>query len=219
MDDIKTLISAASLLFAYLCFRWNRRENRLDALSTILKPLLQAVQLLNDANTARRSAEQLKIAYPDPEKAPEAIHRHNDLVGKFNELNGKASDAFKQYERDLAACKFRFPDKVGKLLQTAKEDLTELGKYVNGGFFDQADIAVAKVIDDHTAVSKYARGWRLADPVEGIRKRWDKLRRKAKAQLPEHELDETQMQRVMDLVTKRATSCLLYTSPSPRDRG
>jgi hypothetical protein len=97
-------------------------------------------------------------------------------------------------------------DKVGRLLHAAKEDLSQLGQCVNNGFFDQADIYTAKMIDHHRCLSAYARGWRLADPIEGLRNRLSNLRKAPEPPLHEFDLTDDQMQQVMTLVHKRATT-------------
>lgn len=210
-SDPRTLISIGSLglgvlgfLFGILSFRWNRRESRLDALSKILQPLVKAAQHLHDANTCRRTCEQLKASFPVPEAAPEATQRVAMMAADYGVHVKEARDAFRLGESELASRSFRFPDKVAKLVGKAVESLSEFGRLVNGGIFDKADLQFVKFRDDYGQITKVGRGWRLADPLEGIKRYFRK--KKHEAAKSRYDLTECEMDAILELVHKRATS-------------
>lgn len=209
-SDPRTWISIGSLgvgvlgfLFGILSFRWNRRESRLDALSRILQPMVKAAQHLHDANTCRRTCEQLKASFPVPEAAPEATQRVAMMVADYGVHVKEARDAFRLGESELASRSFRFPDKVAKLVGKAVESLSEFGRLVNGGLFDKADLQFVKFRDDYGQITKVGRGWRLADPLEGIKRYF---RKKKRATTHRYDLTEREMDAILELVHKRATS-------------
>src|SRR4051812_45588448 len=77
-------VAVASLLFAFLSFRWNRGESRLDALGHALRPMLRAAQHLRDANESRKKREQLRVSFPDTVAAPEAAQRMSSLLDDYH---------------------------------------------------------------------------------------------------------------------------------------
>src|SRR5690349_19732205 len=83
-----------------------------------------------------------------------------------------SSGEYRKAEAELASRSFRFPDRIARLVKTAQEALSEYGQLVNEGLFDRADLQLAKFRDDYSAITRIARGWRLADPFEGIRKKF-----------------------------------------------
>lgn len=208
----RTLISIGSLaiglfgfLFGVLSFRWNRRESRLDTLGDILEPMVRSAQELHQANGCRRKIEELKASFPDPAKAPEAascVHTmHDDYAGHISESHTQ----FRNAEAIFASRSFRFPDSISRLIKTARESLSEYARLVNNGFFDKADIQFARFSDDYGKIKQVARGWRLADPFEGIRKRF--LRKKhSQESESEFRLTQEEMNGILELITKRATS-------------
>ena len=208
----RTLISIASLvigaggfLFGILSYRWNRRESRLEALGNILEPMVLAAQELHQANNCRRTNEELKISFPDPRKAPEAALRINEL---YNQYGGHISESHKQFrnaEAKYASSSFRFPDNIVRLVKTTQESLAEYGRLVNEGLFEKADLQFARFRDDYAKIKQVGRGWRLANPFEGIRQ---KLSHKVNDVEPESEfkLTKEEMDIIIELVTKRATS-------------
>lgn len=210
--DPRTWISIGSLcvgftglLYGVLSGTWNRRESRLDALSKILQPLVKAAQKMHAANECRRKCEQLRRSFPDTGNAQEAAAHVNALVGEYGEHMKFAQDEFRLAESELASRSFRFPDKVTALVQKVLASLSEFGRLVNGGLFDKADLQFAKFRDDYTQVTKEGRGWRLADPLEGIKRRF---RRKKKEPVPsdKYDLSDNDMDAIMELVHKRATT-------------
>jgi len=196
-------VGVLGFLFGILSFRWNRRESRLDALSRILQPMVKAAQHLHDANTCRRTCEQLKASFPVPEAAPEATQRVAMMVADYGVHVKEARDAFRLGESELASRSFRFPDKVAKLVGKAVESLSEFGRLVNGGLFDKADLQFVKFRDDYGQITKVGRGWRLADPLEGIKRYF---RKKKRATTHRYDLTEREMDAILELVHKRATS-------------
>jgi hypothetical protein len=189
-------------LFSY---RWNRKESRLDALSAVLRPVIRAGQHLHEANALRRQREQLIRSFPDPQKSPEAVVRLDRMMTKYSELIQAAHDDFRDAEADLAARSFRFPDKVLRLLVTAKDSLSEFGRLVNEGLFEKADLQFAKFKDDYSQTTRIGRGWRIAGPFERVRKCW---RRNPDGDTPPNrfELTPTEVDSILELVHKRATT-------------
>jgi len=177
----------------------------LEALSKILQPMVKTAQQLYLANGCRCRCEQLKVSFPYPEAAPDAFQRMNALVAEYGEHIKASQDEFRAAESEFAARSFRFPDKVTDLVKTAMESLSEFGRLVNGGLFDKADLQLAKFRDDYTQITREGRGWRLADPLEGILRHF---RRKKKETLAADKYDITDktMEEIMEFVHKRATS-------------
>lgn len=198
-------LGLSGFLFGVLSYFWNRRESRLDALSNVLKPMVRAAQHLHHANDSRRKCEQLKASFPDPTSAPEAVERINKMVGEYGEYISNSEDEFRKAESEFASRSFRFPDRIAHLAKTAQDSLSEYGRLVNEGMFDKADLQFAKFRDDYKQITSVGRGWRLADPFEGILKRFRKTKDHS-----EHEnqlnLSEKEMNAIMDLVYRRATT-------------
>lgn len=201
---IGTIFGVLGVLFGLFRDRWSRRESRLDALAKILRPMICTVQLLKRANSNRKTIEQIKHSYPDPAKAPEAVKHANTLISAYGNEISESEKTFRNAEAELAACSFRFPDRIRKELKSLLECLSECGRLVNGGLFDKADIQVATFSDKYKVVTTTARGWRLADPLEFIRNR---LRRTPETKVPksEFELTQEEMNGVMELLHKRVT--------------
>ncbi len=208
--DPRTWVAIAGFLFGVLSFRWNRRENRLDALSKILHPMVKTAQELHEANHCRQCCEILKRSFPVPESAPEAAERVKMLVDDYGEHVKAARDEFRAAEAEFASRSFRFPGKVTALVQRAIMSLAEFGQLVNDGMFDKADLKFATFKDDYAQITKVGRGWRLADPLEGVRRYF---RKKKKDEAPEgpYDLSEKDMNEIMALVHKRATSQVANT--------
>ncbi len=167
-------IGVCGFLFGIFTHRWVRRESRLDALGKVLQPLIRSAQCLFRANTNRRKCEQLKHSYPDPENSPEVVHRVNSLVEEYGELLKSSETEFREAESEFASRQFRLPGAISKSIKTAHETLSEMGRLVNEGLFEKADIQLAKFRDEYKKITDTARGWRLADPFEGILKRFRK---------------------------------------------
>jgi hypothetical protein len=126
-------------------------------------------------------------------------------VEEYGELMKSSQTEFRSAEAEFAACHFRFPDGISKSVESAQTTLSELGRLVNEGFFDKADLQLAKFRDEYKRIAKTARGWRLADPFEGIRKL---LRKKGSTREPEgeFELSKEEMNGVLELLQKRVTT-------------
>jgi hypothetical protein len=126
------------------------------------------------------------------------------MIEEYGKLLEAGAEEFRAAEAELASRWFRFPDRFSKLVKQAQKSLSELGRLVNEGKFDAADLQLARFEDDYHQIAKDGRGWRLADPFEGIRRRF----RKAKPEIKQskYELSEKEMQGVMDLVFRRATT-------------
>ncbi|MCE9556226.1 MAG: hypothetical protein K8T91_22995 [Planctomycetes bacterium] len=192
-------------LFGILSFFWNRRENRLDALRHVLEPMVRAAQNLKLANDRRRTADQLRQSFPDPKLAPESVDRINKSVQEYNGLMEKFFENFRTAEAELAARSFRFPGRIARAASKTQERLSEYGQLVNAGKCDQAELLFAKFRDDYTTITRYARGWRLNDPIEGCRQ-WLKRKRQESEVEDRYDLTPEEMNGIMELVEKRATT-------------
>jgi hypothetical protein len=211
-NDPKTWISlgslfigACGLLYGILSSKWNRNESRMDALGKILQPLVSSAQYLHKANNQRRRCEQLKRSFVDPTKAQEAHQRIEKLIDEYAETIKEAENQLRLCESEYASRCFRFPDKVVSLLKAARIGLSEFGRLVNEGFIEQADVQFAKVLDDFESLRSYARGWRLMDPFEGIKKRFKK-EEKEEPKVSRFELTQKEMDGILELLRKRATT-------------
>src|SRR5690349_18341149 len=127
LADPRTLVAAAALVFAVFTYRWNRRENRLEALSKILHPMIRAAQELQVALNTRQRCEVLRRSFPRPEAAPEAAERVNKLVVDYGEHLQAGSKELRTMEAEFVSRSFRFPDNVAKLVQKAMTSLSEMG--------------------------------------------------------------------------------------------
>lgn len=200
------IIGLAGLLFGILSHRWTRRESRLQALTEVLRPFIRAMQELNDANNRRRTCEQLRRSFPDPSQAPDVVERVNSMVEQYNELLEAGLKECKAFEFELTTRHFRFPDRLAATLKVARDDVFHFGQLVSDGRFDQADIYFAKIKDQFKRIGGYARGWRLADPFEWLKVRFNGWR-KQKTPIPSRfALTQTEMNRIFELVHKRATT-------------
>ena len=198
------VIGASGFLFGILSFFWNRRESRLDALSKVLQPMVRAAQHLYNANQARRKCEQLRISFPNPTAAREAQKRHGEFYQAYTESIKESETEFRRAESEFAARYFRFPDAISRLTNQALQTLSEFARLVNDGLFDKADLTLAKFRDDHRRIAKVGRGWRLADPLEGIKAHFRRQDRK-EVKSP-FALSREEFKSIMDLLEKRATS-------------
>lgn len=211
-DDPRTWIAAGALvigifgfLFGVLSYRWNRRESRLEALSKILQPLVKAAQHLQEANACRRQCEQMKISFPQAAFASEAAQRVNMLVAQYDEHIKDSHEDFRLAESEFASRSFRFPDKIARLVQKSVASLSEFGRLVNDGLFEKADLHLVKFRDDYGQITKAGRGWRLADPLEGIKRHFRTEKKEDKA-AERYDLSDEDMDAIMEMVHKRATS-------------
>jgi hypothetical protein len=198
-------VGFVGLLYGVLSGKWNRHESRLDALSKILEPMVKAAQEMMLANNCRRRCEQLKFSFPNPNLTPEAVHRVNGLVEEYGEHLKIAQQEFRAAEAQLASCSFRFPDKVTRLVKRAHESLAQFGRLVNDGNFDKADLQLAKFRDDYSQITREGRGWRLADPLEGLLRHF-RRKKEGEPEADKYELTEKAMEDIMSLVHKRATT-------------
>lgn len=226
--DPRTLIAVCSLLIGILgvlfgIFRdsWSRRESRLDALGKILHPLVRTAQDMMQANNARRTAEQLKHSFPEnptnviegveharsfPARTPEVVHRINSLIDEYNHRMKSSQDNFREAESEFATRHFRFPTAISKQIKELHECISELGRLINSGFFDKADIQLAQFRDHYKIITDTAKGWRLADPFEGMRRRFRKSQDADEQPESEFELTKDEMNGIMELVNRRATT-------------
>jgi hypothetical protein len=208
--DWKTIAAIASPVVAVLVVVanrwWSKKESRLQALSGILRPLVRALQRLSDANECRRTCERLTRAYTNPENAKEAVDRVHAKMDEYGTLIAEGSQECKAFEAELAACAFRFPDGVAALLTKARNALFEAGQAVNNGLFDKADLHLAKLKDQYREIERYARGWRLMAPLEGVAIRIRKHFHRPAETRSRYELTEAEMSEILELVTKRATT-------------
>lgn len=198
-------IGAAGFLFGILSYRWNRRESRLDALGDILEPMVRSAQELHQANTCRHKNEELKASFPDLTKAPEAAVRIHKMYEDYAKHISESQTQFRNAEAIFTSRSFRFPDGIVRMIKTAHESLSEYGRLVNDGFFDKADLQFARFSDDYGKIKRVARGWRLADPFEGVRKRFARKKNLSEP-ASEFRLTQEEMNGILELITKRATS-------------
>jgi len=202
---VSVSIGFAGFLFGILSYRWNRRESRLDAVTGCLDPLIRAAQELHMANNCRRTSENLKASFPNWKDAPEAAARISEMYRKYGEHISESQKRFRDAGAELAARSFRFPDTVVGLLMKAQNSLSEFGRLVNDGLYDKANLQFETFRKDYAKVTRTARGWRLADPIEGLRRRFS---RKNAPMEPDSDfaLTKAEMDGIMELITKRGTS-------------
>lgn len=212
-NDPRTIAAIGGLVvgiigFTYGIFkdRWSRRESRLEVLAKILEPMVRCSQSLLVANNTRRTIEQLKHSFPGPLKPAEVIQRIDHFHDEYSEHIKKCSDDFRNGEAAFASHGFRLPDSITKLIKELQKTLSEFGHVVNEGMFDKADIQLAKFRDDYTRIRDTARGWRLADPLEGILRHFRKSEAEKEKQRSEFELTQEEMNGVLELLYKRATT-------------
>ncbi len=198
-------ITIASFVFGLWCFRHNRRENRLDALTKILQPMADCFQKLHGANNYRLRCEQIKHSFPNAPENSEPVKQVSMLVEQYGAQLKQAQAAYYTAQSDLASRSFRFPDKVAHMLQKAKEALAEYARLVNEGMFDKADFQAAKFQDDYRLLVKTGRGWRLADPFEGVKRYFQKAGPKEEEK-DRWDIGPKEMASIMELLQKRVTS-------------
>jgi len=207
-DWLSLLIGIGGLIgivYTIISHRWNKRESRLDALTRVLDPMVRAAQNLHKANDARRACEALKASYPNPERAPDAVARFNQLHEEYGKLLAAAEAEFRTSEAALASRGFRFPDAIRDRLKETHRTLGDFGRLVNDGLFGKADLHFARFSDQYKHLTRWARGWRLADPLEGIRRRFWQERQSEPPQSA-FELTQEDAEHLLALVHKRATS-------------
>ena len=204
---VSAMVGVIGLWLAFWTFCWNKKESRHQALSAILRDFVAAMQQLVEANKARRTAEELRFAFPAAERAPDAVNTAEEKIERYGTLIASASDSYKKAEREIAATGFRFPDRVRHVLRQAILDLAELGNLVNNGRFDAADVQQAKVEDTYKRLMRLARGWRLTSPFEALRKnRLDrKLIKQDQTPKEKYKIEQDRMDVILGLVHKRFT--------------
>jgi len=192
-------LGIVGFIYGMISNYWNRHESRLDALAKVLQPLTRAAQHLSKANKARQKCEQFKRSFPNQEEAREAGNRLETFMTEYSECVKDGENEFRQAESEFHARSFRFPDKISLLTKRAFDAFSEFGMAVNDGYFDKADVAFAIFSDEFKAVKAAGRGWRLADPLEGIRKHFKKEKPEVPKASP-YELSEKELKSVMELV-------------------
>jgi hypothetical protein len=197
-------VAIIALIYTSISNYWNRHESRLDALSKVLQPMWRAAQHLYKANQSRQKCERLRIAFPDAKAAQEAAKRLETFMAEYAESIKDSEKEFRLAESEFAARSFRFPDKITLLTKKAFAALSGVGNAVNDGHFTKADMEFITFKDYYKSISDVGRGWRLADPLEGIRQRF----KKQEPEPPEspYALSDKEMQSLMELVNKRAMS-------------
>ena len=202
---VGVVIGLSGFLFGLLSHRWTRRESRLEALGKILQPLIRSAQFLFKANTSRRKCELLKHSYPNPAAAPDAVERINELIAEYGQYIKSSESEFRIAEAEFASRHFRFPDGISRAVKSAQDSLSEFGRLVNAGLFDKADVQLAKFRDEYKRITDTARGWRLADPFEWVRRRFASKSKRDERE-SEFELTKDEMDGVLELLHKRATT-------------
>ena len=201
---VSTIFGAAGVLFGLFSQRWSRRESRLDSLGKILNPYVKSAQMLLRANNLRVKIESLKVAYPNAEAAQEATVRVSKMMDDYHAALKESEGSFREAEAEFATRHFRFPDGISRKIKEVHEVLSELGRLVNEGLSDKADLQLAEFRDKYKRITDTARGWRLADPFEWYRKRFPKP--VVPVEKPEFDLTEEEMEGVFELLHKRATT-------------
>ncbi|HUQ71534.1 MAG TPA: hypothetical protein VM165_18545 [Planctomycetaceae bacterium] len=226
--DPKTLIAIGGLTIGILGFlfgifrdHWSRSESRLDALGKILHPLVRAAQDLMKANNCRRKCEQLKHSFPErppqviegverhetfPPRTPEVVHRVNSMIEEYGQLIKSSEKNFRDAEAEYATRHFRFPTTVTKQVKVLQEALSELGRLVNEGLFDKADLQLATIRDKYKRITDTAIGWRLSDPFEGLLQHFRKPDSKDGERSSEFDLTEKEMNGVLELLRRSQLS-------------
>jgi hypothetical protein len=226
--DPRTLIAIGGLVIGILGFlfgifrdRWSRRESRLESLGKILQPLVRATQDLMKANNCRRKCEQLKHSFREqpaqvilgverletfPQRTPEVVERVNSMIDEYGQLLSSSEKHFRDAEAEFGARHFRFPTAVAKQLKELQEAVAELGRLINEGMFDKADLQLVTFRDQHRRISATARGWRLADPFEGFLRHFRKPENEDEERISEFDLTEKEMNGVLELLHKRVTT-------------
>ncbi len=206
---VSAMVGIIGLGYGVLAGYWSRRESRLEVLSKILQPLIRATTHLKIACDTRYKIEQLKHSFPDPTKHPEVVHRVNQFMDEYSKELEKASEQYRQCESEFGAKSFRFPDSVADSLQEAIRSFQEFGRCVNAGMLDAAALKFAKLVDDLKQIRKQARGWRLNDPIELLRKRlWPP---KSPSDTSDSEgrsdfISDERMNLILELITRRVTT-------------
>lgn len=191
--------------FGIISFFWNRRTSGLDVLTGVLEPMVRSAQHLMRANTSRRQCERIKASFPDLAAAPEAAQQARALIDEYSRHIRASEEEYSSSEASFGARSFRFPDSICRKVRNALGSLSELGRLVNEGFFEKADLQVAKWRDDYAEVVRAGRAWRPIDPLEGMRRRVVRQATKPETE-NEFELSAKELDAIMELVHKRATS-------------
>ena len=125
----------------------------------MLQPLVRAGQDLFRAINSRRAAEQLKHSFPIhrpsvlegveterrfPHATTEVVDRVNSLVEDYNEHLKSSEKNFRDAEAEFATKHFRFPSRIATQVRELHKCLSELGRLVNEGFLDKADLQLAR---------------------------------------------------------------------------
>ena len=208
-DRVIAIVGAATgflgILIAFLTLKWSKRESRASALTEVLEPMLDAAQSILRAKNARESATAIRTAYEGDPNAHDAANAHNQFVSKFESEVEGSEEKFRRVESKLGSRGFRFPDRTKRTLKSMMAALSEAGRLATEGHCARADLELAKFRDQYKYVAKTARGWRLYDPIEGVKGRFRKSREDVKERA-EFEMDEAEMNAVLELVYKRATT-------------
>jgi hypothetical protein len=190
----------------------HRAESRNKALTEILEPFIECLQNLNDANSARLARERLLHSYHNPQEVPQAQATIAKKLEEYNARIAQSSVSFKRVEQCFASRLFLFPARLRDLLGKARESLSETGKKVNLGMFDQAELGVAKTLDYHREIIRYAAGVRWQAYFGWVRRLSEK-RFVKRTPTPQERfaLSDKEMQEVIDLVYKRVTTQASHT--------
>src|SRR5262249_32804008 len=113
---------------------------------------------------------------------------------------------FRDAEAEFGTRHFRFPTSVAKQVKELQETLSELGRLINEELFDKADLQLATFRDRYKRITDTAKGWRLADPFEGLLRHFRKPESREEERISEFELTEKEMNGVLELLHKRVTT-------------
>lgn len=203
---ISAFIGISGFLFGILSFYWNRKENRLEVLSKPLQAFIRCAQHLQRANSARKNCESIKAAFPKMDNDSDAAQYFNMHLSQYSEHIKKSEEELRNGESEFHSRSFRFPDNIGKLVEGLGRILVDAGGHVNSGRFDQAEMAIAQFNDSYRQVVSIGRGWRLLDPLEGIKKKIRGQKKLADNPKIEFDISDSSMKKLTNLIHKRATT-------------
>ena len=172
---------------------------------------MMALRLLKDANEKRRTAEQLKLSFPDRADAERAAARVDQLVDEYSTVIGKSQAASRDMELELAAHAFKFPRPLREILEEAYKELFEFGRIVNKGKFDAADIQETKLIGIYQRIGRMARGWELSNPLKilsrrGVAEKLEQISQEESLPTEKCVIAPERLELIMGLINKRLTS-------------
>jgi len=114
---------------------------------------------LQDANNNRRKSEVCRRSLPDGGIDQATRRRIDNLVEEYGQNLTAADSSCKSMEKKLGATAFRFPKAMRDALAEVLDKLLELGRMVNEGQCNAADIQSGQVMGAYHTVCRMAEGW------------------------------------------------------------